>query len=202
MPKSVFGGEAEGFEQGGSGGGSAVVVDAEGFAVQADVPVPGHRAAGFHGNAGADFGGQDGFFVFGALLLKQLHAGHRDDAGIHAFFGQQVFGLHHLLDLAAGGDQQDIRHGLFAVGQNVAALHGLAAALFVLGQVLAGQHQGGGQAVGQGGQPAGGGLLAVRGTEDQQVGRRPQTGQLPNCGPNTGIMSAAYLNCFPQALQR
>ena len=73
-------GDAEFPEQGGRRGTVAVVVQADDAAVQADVAVPGHGGAGFHGHAGADAGGDHALAVIFVLGVEQLHAGH----GYHA----------------------------------------------------------------------------------------------------------------------
>ena len=163
------------------------MIQADHRAVQTREAIPRHGSAGFHGHAGTDGVGHDGFAVFIILLEERFHAGHGDDARGDAVLGKLGLRAQHLLHLGAAGHEQHVGRAV-AIGQDVAALEAAAAAMVILRQALAGKHQAGGQAGGDGRQPGGGGFLAVGGANHLQIGDGAQAGQLLH-----GLVGSAVL---------
>ena len=141
------------------------------------VALPAHGGEGLDGQDG-DVVGQDLELVGLVLGVKDLEAGHGDDAGGDAVLFLEVLGgVNADADLGAGGDESD--GGAGVLDGDVGTLDGgLDAAVLQLGQVLAGEGQdAGGVLGGEGGVVGGAGLVAVGRAPDHAVGEGTEVGQ-------------------------
>ena len=156
-------------------------------AVQTHVLVPAEGGGSLDGHARAHVGGHDALLVLVGLGLEQLKGRHGDHARLDALGLEQLLRAHALFHFGTTGHEQHVGRA-FAVGEDVAALEGVRAALFVEGQILTGEYQRHRGIAGHGGDPARGHFLAVGGAEHGQARHGAQAGQLLD-----GLMGGAVL---------
>ena len=135
--------------------------------------------------------GQHALLVFCRLLFKFLHAGHGNHAHLFALGGEQLLCAHAKLYLAAGAYEDYVGRAL-AVAEHIAAEQRLQARALVLGQVLAGEDDGGGAGLGECGDVCRRGLPSVAGAEYLEVGYRAQSDELFHRLMGGAVLAHAY----------
>src|SRR5581483_6264249 len=109
--------EAEPLEDGRAGGRGAEAVERDRVALVADTLLPAERDAGLDREPGPHVVRKDLLAILGCLLLEELPAGHRDDAGLRPVLGGELAaGLEREAELGARGDQDQLGEAVDALG--------------------------------------------------------------------------------------
>lgn len=85
------------------------LLNGDGLAMGAKVPVPRHDNVDLDGDTSLDSGRKHDLFVLGVSSLESFHGRHRYDASFDALAGRGLGGNHSLLDLGTGSHEGDIR---------------------------------------------------------------------------------------------
>ena len=169
------------------GSGYAKRGHSQNFSAVARVFIPAVRRGSLYAHSCFHVLRDNARFIRFGLFFKLLDTRHGYNARVHALFLKNRFRLHAKLYFRTRRNQEHVRFSV-AIFQNVTALEGVFAAVFILRQRLAGKHERGRLAALERGYPRSRRFLAVRGTIYFHAGDRAEHKEMFH-----GLMGRAVL---------
>src|SRR5690606_19313183 len=108
----VVGRKSELFHDDGAGGRRPETGHANHLPVESDIALPAHDSAGLYGQAPRDVGRQNVIAIGLRLLVEEIPRRHADGARTNALRSESLSRGHHVLNLASGTDENDLRRAI------------------------------------------------------------------------------------------